>query len=104
MGDPPGGRSVFHFQIDDDIIDEDDDDVIIRVGIHPILDNANVSAIAVTGAPSSLPMVVDLPSNCAKEAEKASVAIFPQVSDGESSEVDSYSNGDEDKNNSRRFV
>jgi hypothetical protein len=49
-------------------------------------------------------MVVDLPSNCAKEAEKASVAIFPQVSDGESSEVDSYSNCDEDKNNSRRFV
>ena len=102
MGDPPGGRRVFHFQIDD-IIDEDDD-VIIRVGIHPILDNANVSAIAVTGAPSSLPMVVDLPSNCAKEAEKASVAIFPHVSEGESSDVvDSYSNCDEDNNNIRRF-
>jgi hypothetical protein len=61
-------------------------DGVIRVGIHPTLDSTNVSAIAVTGAPNNLPIIVVLPNNWAKEAEKASVAIFPHVSEGDSME------------------
>jgi hypothetical protein len=37
--------------------------------------------MAVTGAPSSLPTVVDLPSNCANEATNESAAMFPHESD-----------------------
>ena len=61
MGDPPGGNNVFNFQRDDDLPEDIVD--IIRDGTQPILDKANVSAIAVTGAPSNLPAVVVFPNN-----------------------------------------
>ena len=52
--EPPGGSKVVRVH---------DVDVDNLFGIQSILDNANESAMAVTGAPSSWPTVVDLPSS-----------------------------------------
>jgi hypothetical protein len=72
--EPPGGSNVVRVH---DVVDVDR----ILVGIQSTLDNANESAMAVTGAPSSLPTVVDLPSSCANEATNESAAMFPHESD-----------------------
>lgn len=75
--DPPGGNRVFHCQHD---VDDDDaiDDGNSIVGIQPMLDSTKVSAIAVTGAPSSLPTMVVFPNSCASDAVNDKTAIFPQ--------------------------
>mmetsp|Transcript_22105 Transcript_22105/g.53553 ORF Transcript_22105/g.53553 Transcript_22105/m.53553 type:complete len:238 (+) Transcript_22105:1133-1846(+) len=76
--DPPGGRSVFHPDADDD-----DDDSREQRGIQLTLESTKVSAIAVTGAPSSLPAIVVLPRSCASDAANDRVATFPQSSHGD---------------------
>ena len=57
--DPPGGNSVF--QVNDDVVVAAD--AVESLGIQPTLDRTNVSAIADTGAPNNLPIMVDLPNN-----------------------------------------
>lgn len=54
--EPPGGNNVVRVHDVVEVVDG-------FVGIQSTLDNANESAMAVTGAPSSLPTVVDLPSS-----------------------------------------
>jgi len=54
--EPPGGNNVVRVHDVVEVVDS-------FVGIQSTLDNANESAMAVTGAPSSLPTVVDLPSS-----------------------------------------
>ena len=63
--EPPGGN--IHFHCPD------------RVGIQLTLDRTNVNAIAVTGAPSNLPINVVLPNSCANDAVNDNAAIFPQL-------------------------
>ena len=70
--DPPGERSAVSFH------DDDTDD---HVGIQSTLASAKESAMAVTGAPRSLPIVVDLPSSCAKETRNDKAATLPHESD-----------------------
>ena len=53
-GEPPGGSNVLQLQVFD---------ALHNVGIQPTLDSTNVSAMAVTGAPRSLPTSVVLPSS-----------------------------------------
>ena len=77
--EPPGGRSVFHFIVDVDDDAADDTVADDSVGIQLTLDKQKVSAIAVTGAPSNLPINVVLPSNCANDAVSDNVAMFPQL-------------------------
>lgn len=77
--EPPGGSNVVRVH-----------NVDVRyslVGIQSTLASANESAMAVTGAPSSLPAVVDLPSSCANEATNESAAMFPQESNCDMMEV-----------------
>ena len=69
---PPGGRIVIHSEEDDDANDNDD-------GMTPTLDSTNATAIAVTGAPRSLPIKVLFPNSWAKEAVKESAATLPQL-------------------------
>ena len=66
-GLPPDGSSVLQ------LAEEDTNE-----GMQPTLESTNVSAIAVTGAPSRFPISVVLPSSWAKDAVKASAATFPQ--------------------------
>jgi len=63
--DPPGGNKHFHCPD--------------RVGIQLTLDKQKVNAIAVTGAPSNLPINVVLPNSCANDAVNDNAAIFPQL-------------------------
>ena len=63
--EPPGGNKHFHCPD--------------RVGIQLTLDRTNVNAIAVTGAPSNLPINVVLPKSCANDAVNDKAAIFPQL-------------------------
>ena len=64
-----------------DVDDDAADDTVAddSVGIQLTLDKQKVSAIAVTGAPSNLPINVVLPSNCANDAVSDNVAMFPQL-------------------------
>jgi len=94
--EPPGGNSVLHVNDSGD----DDGDDSSGIGIHPTLDAANVSAMAVTGAPSSFPINVVLPISWAREAAKERTAMFPQLfedeiieDDGEAAESAVLDNG-----------
>jgi hypothetical protein len=71
-GDPPGGSSVVSAHDDDE-----------SLGIQSTLERANESAMAVTGAPRSLPIVVVLPRSWAREAANDSTATLPHASDGD---------------------
>ena len=72
-GDPPGGSSV--------VSAHDDDDE--SLGIQSTLERAKDSAMAVTGAPRSLPIIVVLPRSWAREAANDSTATLPHASDGD---------------------
>ena len=74
--EPPGGNSVLSFHTDDD--DEEDNS---DIGIQLTLDNTNVNAMAVTGAPSNFPIKVCLPISCARDAVNDRAATFPQLFD-----------------------
>ena len=77
--DPPGGSNV-------EIVHDVDVDVSARDGPHGIqstLDSAKDNAMAVTGAPRSLPIDVVLPRSCAIDAANDNAATFPQASDGD---------------------
>jgi len=80
--EPPGGNTVLHVNDDDDD-DGDDSGDDCSVGIHPTLDAINVSAMAVTGAPSNFPINVVLPRSWAREAANERTAMFPQLFDEE---------------------
>ena len=56
---------------------DDDNDVVD--GMKPTLDKINATAMAVTGAPRSLPTNVFFPNNCAKLAVKDKAATLPQL-------------------------
>ena len=62
-----------------------------------MLERTNVSAIAVTGAPSNFPINVVFPISCARDAVKARAATLPQLSDGEIIEDASIDDADADK-------
>lgn len=46
----------------------------------PIVARVKVRAMAVTGAPNNLPILLDLPKNCANDAVDAKTAQLPHVS------------------------
>jgi hypothetical protein len=87
-GDPPGGSSVVSAQ-------DDDAGEIDGLGIQSTLDSAKERAMADTGAPNSLPIVVVLPRSCAREATNDKTAMLPHESDGDMTE-EGEERGEED--------